>query len=194
MTNEQYQRWKDFAMRMARTCFRNHRRPNSVWIIEQVDSWFYWRDYQGDWVEYTSWDQDDYPLCDHVNEFYESEYPNVRCKACQHEDCRKRYPYYENECRFCDTECRCDDVKYLAGEQFADQWLGPVRCCLRAGIDFACEPSAGVLGFTAGDVRRMFPEGVPEWVFPKRERLKYWLSNDLNGTFEDLPDSAGVVL
>lgn len=45
-----------------------------------------------------------------------------------------------------------------------DQWCGPVRCCLRMGLDLASEGSAGVLGFTAGDVRRMYPEGVPEWI------------------------------
>lgn len=28
----------------------------------------------------------------------------------------------------------------------------------------AVAPSAGVLGFTAGDLRRMYPEGVPNWV------------------------------
>lgn len=40
-----------------------------------------------------------------------------------------------------------------------------MRCCIRAGLDMAAEPSGGVLGFTAGDVRAMYPEGVPEWMF-----------------------------
>jgi hypothetical protein len=91
-------------------------------------------------------------------------------------------------------ECRCDEVDFLAYEQFSDQWLGPVRCCIRAGIDFACEPSAGVLGFTAGTVRRMYPDGVPDWVFPPDERLHYWLTDKVNGTFAELPDEAQVVL
>jgi hypothetical protein len=40
----------------------------------------------------------------------------------------------------------------------------------------------------------MYPEGVPEWVFPEGERLQYWPGGGMNGTFAELPDSAGVVL
>lgn len=193
MTHEQYERWKDFALRMARTCFFGHRRPTSGWIIEHVESWFECRDYSKDWVNYTSWDQDKRPLCDHVSEFYDDLFPYSRCKRCDH-DCRTGWPHYEDDCKTCELECRCDDVWVLSGDQFESQWIGPIRCCIRAGIDMACEPSAGVIGFTAGDLRRMYPEGVPDWVFPPGERLKYWLSDELNGTFEELPDDAGVVL
>ena len=42
--------------------------------------------------------------------------------------------------------------------------LSPVACCVRAGFDCAVKPSMGVLGFTAGQIRRMYPEGVPDWV------------------------------
>ncbi len=90
--------------------------------------------------------------------------------------------------------CECDEVEYEFQEAWLDQWFGPVNCCIRAGIDFAADPSAGVLGFTAGDVRAMFPEGVPEWVFPKGQRLYHAFSGEVNGTFEELPDSAGVML
>ena len=31
-------------------------------------------------------------------------------------------------------------------------------------MDCAYSPSMGVIGFTAGDIRRMYPEGVPDWV------------------------------
>lgn len=102
------------------------------------------------------------------------------CRACR---------VYEDE-----TKCRCDKIEDFYYEQWGDQWGGPIHCCIRAGLDFAAGPSAGVLGFTAGDVRRMFPEGVPDWVFPPNERLKYFLTDELNGTFAELPDSVGVVL
>jgi len=53
-------------------------------------------------------------------------------------------------------------------EEYADaiveRWLGPVHCCVRAGLDLAYSPSMGVLGFTVGDLRKMYPEGVPDWV------------------------------
>src|SRR5688500_1584777 len=40
MTAEQYERWKDFALRMARTCFRGSRRPTTAWIVEVVEDFF----------------------------------------------------------------------------------------------------------------------------------------------------------
>lgn len=44
------------------------------------------------------------------------------------------------------------------------RFCSPVSCCIRAGLDLAVKPSAGVAGFTAGDIRTMYPEGVPDWV------------------------------
>lgn len=163
MTELQYERWKDFALRMAGACFNHARRPTAAWIIGQVENWFYWRDFQKNWCNYNSWDQDSYPLCDHISEFYDDLYPGAYCKACRHE-CRLGWPHYEQSCSMCEMECRCDEVEWLITEQFDLQWLGPVRCCIRAGIDLACEPSAGVVGFTVCDLRRMFPEGIPDWV------------------------------
>ncbi|WP_125901022.1 hypothetical protein [Methylobacterium indicum] len=46
------------------------------------------------------------------------------------------------------------------GNKFHNQ----VSCCIRAGLDMAAEPSAGVVGFTVGDLRRMYPLGLPAWV------------------------------
>jgi len=171
MTDKQYARWKDFARRMARTCFRGSRRPTSLWIIERVEEWFSNcdNDYSREWTNYNSWDQDDPCLTDAVSEFF-------------------------NDWLYTLPALDSDEAEYLACEQFLDQWLGPVVCCIRAGIDCACESSAGVLGFTAGDLRRMFPEGVPDWVFPPNERLRHWLTDKLNGTFAELPDDADVVL
>lgn len=182
MTEIEYARWKDFALRMARTCFNNYRRPNRLWIIEQVESWFGCLDYDQSWQDYNSWDQDSPCLCSHVDEFYDG-------LCCFGHLCRACRDYDPN------TECRCIEIEMLAYEQFHEQWLGPVRCCLRAGIDMVCEPSAGVIGFTAGDIRRMYEdEGVPEWLFPPRERLRYFMSDEINGTFRQLPDEAGIVL
>ena len=45
-----------------------------------------------------------------------------------------------------------------------DLYLSPVSCCIRAGCDCAVNSLGGVMGFTAGDVRRMYPEGLPGWV------------------------------
>ncbi|MEM9645418.1 MAG: hypothetical protein AAF989_10515, partial [Planctomycetota bacterium] len=193
MNEQQYERWKDFATRMAATCFHGYRRPTSTWIQEQVANWFSGLEFQEEWKEYTSWDQDSFPLCDAISQWTDYLYPVARCTACSHDDCERKWPHYKSECQKCNRKCQCDDVWYLAREKFDEQWLGPIRCCIRAGIDMACEPSAGVVGFTAGHIRRMYPEGIPEWLFPPDERLYYWLTDKQNGTFADLPDAAGVV-
>lgn len=234
MTSEQYERWRDFAQRMARTCFWGHRRPTSRWIVEMVDKWFSRFDDADDVFTIVDWDHSgpyedgrrqtwktycccdgrsktgninpqcpecrgsgvhfDFatgPLvCDYVTCFSYSYRCSDRCKRCRHRAWCRRC-----ECAACERDCVCDDIEMAIYEQWDDQWGGPVRCCIRAGLDFASSPSAGVIGFTAGDLRAMWPaEGVPEWVMPPNERLHYWLSDQLNGTFAELPDTAGIVL
>lgn len=44
------------------------------------------------------------------------------------------------------------------------RFISQVSCCIRAGLDVALTPSAGVLGWTVGDLRRMYPLGLPAWV------------------------------
>lgn len=39
-----------------------------------------------------------------------------------------------------------------------------ITAIIRASLDVAIQPSAGVGGFTVGDLRKMYPEGLPEWV------------------------------
>ena len=48
--------------------------------------------------------------------------------------------------------------------RWQERWADKVRCCLRAGIDVACEPSAGVLGFEVCDLRRMYRDAIPGWL------------------------------
>lgn len=203
MTPLQFDRWKDFAVRMAKTCFQGSRRPDSDWILSEVLHFFGCLD-EGDVPALKSWDDSDpypkghccygqerwpghlsspAPVCDTVDERLRGSLPDICCSSC-----RGEAGGYGSE------ECRCDEVEDLVREQWEAQWGGPVRCCIRAGLDFAADPSAGVVGFTAGDVRRMYPEGVPGWVFPEGERLEHWPFGPENGTFESLPDAAHVVL
>ena len=239
MTNEQYERWKDFALRMASVCYKTSRRPSGEWILEVVTEFFDQFD-ECDIPCIVSWDHsapypvgDEYaghrPPCisDIMQEFlYEYEPSAPDCKYCsgsatyvpQREpgtdisrmvndedgswgcNCPDGHVsrYDASQCREWldkhDTLCNCDEVKILFWEQWDEQFGGPIRCCIRAGLDCASAPSAGVVGFNAGDIRAMYPEGVPEWLFPPGERLHYWLSDEMNGTFEELADTAGVVL
>ena len=52
------------------------------------------------------------------------------------------------------------------GEVEQTVWFGNVCAAIRAGLDVVLpdEWMAGVLGFTAGDVRKMYPEGLPSWL------------------------------
>jgi len=58
------------------------------------------------------------------------------------------------------------------------------RCCIRAGFDVAVSQSAGVLGFTAGDLRRMYNGVVQDWT----------TSLDLDTPFEQIPDDEHIWL
>lgn len=49
-------------------------------------------------------------------------------------------------------------------EQVENRFKNQVTCCIRAALDVALTPSAGVLGWTVGDLRRMYPLGLPAWV------------------------------
>lgn len=331
MTPEQFRRWKDFALRMARTCFEGQLEPDPAWIIEAVED-FFWRIDEADIVTFESWDHsgeypretgyfetpwrpcrccwiypEGWPCARHdateaargaarqaglCGETLEGEWrdsaaaylrwragwpggcegpaanffrpgiveactcnpvrhrspgpPDPGCETCGGDPDYRRmatgpyvcdlmseieadaYPRGNVECGHCRTpnrwearrtaeraglddaaaesyarwrstaarwdRCTCDEDDQARYEAWVDRWYGPVSCCVRAGIDFAADPSAGVIGFTAGDVRRMYPEGVPDWVFPPNERLHHWPTDRVNGTFPELPDEAQVVL
>lgn len=183
MTEQQFERWQDFALRMARTCYRTARRPSTKWIVQVLQDFFDRLD-DVDVSLIVNWDNSSghgYCVSDMLMELLDD------------------YAASPGPCRACSTgdygaECCCQKMRALYYEQWGEQWGGPAHCCIRAGLDRASAPSAGVVGFTAGDVRRMYPEGVPDWVFPSDARLCYWLSGKANGTFSELPDTAGVVL
>ena len=172
MTNEQFERWKDFALRMARTCWTNRTRPGRDWIVDAVQDFFagIGRD---DIACFRDWDNSDpYPPGHryHGTDFYGGErHPGLMCDIMSEwEDEIWNNPREYMTMRMYDRWSRLhdrskwDEADELRREM-VDRWAGPVRCCVRAGMDCACSPSMGVLGFTAGDIRRMYPEGVPDW-------------------------------
>lgn len=67
----------------------------------------------------------------------------------------------------CILDSRHYHERFLANgevEPRGNLFLDQVTACIRAGLDVASAPSAGVLGFTVGDLRRMYPLGLPEWI------------------------------
>lgn len=190
MTPEQYERWEDFSLRAAKTWYATSRRPSAKWVLETVEEFF-------DGVAAR-----DVPLI--VNWDHCNPYPG---KTDSYGRSVRPYGIGSQVTLFLDevepyhavVDNNDDDDAYdqrlrLAHKQWDEQWGGAVYCCIRAGLDMACAPSAGVVGFTAGDIRKMYPEGVPEWLFPPDERLMYALSDVENGTFAELPDNAPLWL
>lgn len=49
-------------------------------------------------------------------------------------------------------------------EIYTGRFHTQITCCIRAGFDIAVKQSGGVLGFDAGDIRRMWKGVVPDWV------------------------------
>lgn len=64
------------------------------------------------------------------------------------------------------------DVLWDSGHAYDDEVDGvshtaagiAALASIRAGIDVAVSPSAGVLGYELNDIRKMYPEGIPAWV------------------------------
>jgi hypothetical protein len=235
MTPEQFERWKDFSLRMARTCFPEHGSPSRAEIVDYVEDYFGGLD-EGDIVCFVSWDHSTrYP---EGHPYYNRRYqcPCWRCKGTKQEDCSYNcedghiYRYAKGPL-ICDdfAEWSWDNINVpgwmddidrhwadIHEEIFGDDDLirdpifnsvrGPVACCVRAGMDMASSQSGGVAGFTAGDLRRMYPEGVPEWVKGEPEWRSVGVKAVVPGvgfvpefhddphSFDDIPDEQGVWL
>lgn len=215
MTPEQFDRWLDFATRMARVVYRGRRPkpgcPGVRWVTQQVKSFILNDVPECDRVCIRDWDgSDPYPeghefhrierksgchFCskDKQNHFV----PGPGCDKCEggwyvqrsHPcgvgDMMREWEtetlYYHwrgyltpQEQKLLDEGVRgeggslrplTDEEREGLRDAVCDRWSDPVRACVRAGLDVASSPSAGVAGITAGQVRQMFKSGkVPDWV------------------------------
>ncbi|NTG07179.1 hypothetical protein [Rhizobium rhizogenes] len=135
MSPDQFDRWKDFSIRMACHAFPSATQARRLKIEKEVAAFFSWYDRDSEEVaKITDWDNSPSYICDQVDNHLES---------------HQHYRY--------NHKTGCEEPH---GNKFENQ----VSCCIRAGLDCASEPSCGVIGFTVGDLRRMYPEGVPDWV------------------------------
>lgn len=178
MTKQEYERWKDFALRMARTCWHCGTRPSKKWVVEKIKD-FFWRNFEkydgtpdeSSIVPVIDWDSSEcedrpglnYPVCDLLSMWSDEFNP----WSSAEDGTREEKAYY----------------------RFDEQWVDPVRCCVRAGLDLAAEPSGGVVGFTAGDIRKMYPEGVPEWI-----KEGWWGYDEEPVQWDDIPDEQSLWL
>jgi len=159
LNDQQYRNWRDFALRMARVCYATSTRPPASWIFEQVEDFI--DSYREEHEQICSWDES-------TNVFRSSvcdEFADLEAELTPAFDLAYDA---ENDWRRDDDEPidydELDRRSELASDQWQRQFLGPVACCVRAGLDMATHVTGGVVGFTVADLRAMFPDGVPAYV------------------------------
>lgn len=144
MTKLQYERWQDFARRMVPIAVSARAKaPSRAATLEIIEFYFECRMDEGEeWQRVKDWD----------NTASENGHYGMTAGGHISDIAEHFVPGYWS---LPDGE---------SGDAKIEKWIGPATCCIRAGLDVAVSPSAGVAGFTAGDIRRMYPEGVPDWV------------------------------
>ena len=145
MTPEEFDRWRDFARRLAWHGWPDATEARKRKIADAVDWFIEMQEPVKEKID--GWDgsgpsNDRYYLCDEVTMFLETQ-------GYYHEDPDKEH-------------------------RFATQ----ISCCVRAGIDVAVHPSAGVVGFTVGTLRRMYDGEIPGWI-------SSWFEPSLTGAEAD---------
>lgn len=171
MEESKFERWKSFAFRMANACYKKRKSPSFTWILATLDRVFEYIKEEGADC-FVSWDNSTLNaqgeevefLCDWFSEVIEYEvwvrpYDFALTKEVKQLDRWDKKADFE----------KYDEVK----EEIVSRVCEPIHCCVRAGLNLVGEQSGGVLGFTVGDLKRMYPEGLPEW-------LTSLFSEDLN--------------
>lgn len=131
---------------MARHAFPNSTAARRLKIEQDINAFFSWRERDSEeTAAIVDWDNCPPYQCG-GRTYYN---PSVGDAVSSHLSAHQHYRFNDRTGR--EREC---------GNRFANQ----VSCCIRAGLDRASSPSAGVLGFTVGDLRRMYPDGLPDWV------------------------------
>lgn len=137
----QYDRWKALSSGLARSYEALTPRRRKL-LLEEVENCIDWVVCNGlDTVE--DWDGgvrvDGSP-------YYEAAGTRVDDYLWQH-----RYEF--------ERESRHGEVELVRG-RFGDM----LSACVRAGFDMAVAPSAGVIGFTVGDLRDACGGSIPDWI------------------------------
>lgn len=198
MTDIANERWVDFSTRMAKACYADSEQPDLEWILDSLDCIF--TEIKDDLSLYTSWDKTEpYP---EGHEYYDFKNRPLLLSSLIGESIEDEI-YFRIHRHSTEKESRVlerlwerrDKEKWVEAydnlkNQIVERWSSPVHCCLRAGIDVAKNPSAGIVGFTVGDLKKMYPEGIPDWLCSRWIDKRTGLPADLN----TLPDNWDIVL
>lgn len=141
MTSEQYARWQDFAERMART-YPGASRATRAWLVGAVGQLIGWIVCNVKPDAVSGWDETDGDDC-----------ASTRVDQWLWDNAAVDGPREDG-----------DGNETSAYRRWLSTYGNRAACCVRAGLDVAVAPSGGVVGFTVGDLKRMYPEGIPAWV------------------------------
>jgi hypothetical protein len=176
MSEDKFNRWHNFSFRMAKTCYRQRKSPSFTWILATLEQCF--EMVKEDGVDcFVSWDNTiPYPKNHNCYGFRDGVPNKPQCLGDWFQECIeyevwvKPYDFATaKEAKQLDKHNdKADFDKYdQVKEEIVSRVCEPVHCCLRSGLDLVGEQSGGVLGFTVGDLKRMYPEGIPEWITSK---------------------------
>lgn len=188
MKISQYKNWCDFSLRMAEHADFGLRRrgPSRQQIVETVhDVLSHFEDPRahGPIVDWDSCDPFRGPnggyneiVGDYVASMCDDEMPYFEGLIRQREDDRLFDARTGDDDE--DDEDEPDEEMIerraaAARRQWERQFWSPISCSVRAGLDMATRIGGGVIGFTVGDLRRMYPQGLPRFVtrhFPRNMR------------------------
>jgi hypothetical protein len=158
-----FARWKDFSIRMAKACYSKRQNPCLSDVLDDIESFFEYGVSEEYADLYVDWDssknfpgQKDGPgcACDIASEICDGLWGQAYNLATTKQ--RRLLDYYWERQQYDEY----DEIR----EKVVDRWESPMYCCVRSGMDFAYSQSAGVAGFTVGDLLAMYPEGLPDWL------------------------------
>lgn len=142
MNNQQYERWKQVSIGLARS-YENLTPARKVKLLSEVEECIDWVVCNGlETVE--DWDSS-------------VRYGNSRHEYYESASTRVDQYLWDNRYEF-ERENK-HGVEVVRG-RFGDM----LSACVRAGFDMAVAPSGGVVGFTVGDLRDIFDGTIPDWI------------------------------
>lgn len=180
MTPEQYLRWKNFAIRMAHRGWPRLPRKSRRFVASCVKDFFrsLEQDYlrEGRWRSNTDPGDRNYGLLSRIRDWDNTD---------SHSTWRDEYGHSSNGPYISDIVSGMEEhwnPHYWAYDsrdykRWDERWGTRIRCCIRAGLDVASSPSAGVVGFCVGDLKRMYSGNIPPWIDA------FFVNRDARGRF-----------
>ena len=130
-----YHIWRDFATRFAQHAWENMTEHRRTRLTEAVT----------DFIDLYADEEDKAHL-------------HIGWDACQCEECHNIHGDI-----LADRVMEYFDEYYPVKEKDKLCFYDQICCCLRSALNAAGDNNAGVIGFTVGDIRRMYDGVIPEW-------------------------------